>query len=80
MHVRLFASLREALGGEDELELELPDGATAEEAWRHLVRNRMDLAAKRHTMAVAVNRRYAPFDARLDDGDELVFLPPVGGG
>jgi molybdopterin converting factor subunit 1 len=80
VHVRLFASLREALGGEDERELELPDGATAEDAWRHLVRHRIDLAAKRHTMAVAINRRYAPFDAALDEGDELVFLPPVGGG
>jgi molybdopterin converting factor subunit 1 len=80
VHVRLFASLREALGGEDELDLELPDGATAEEAWRQLVRHRIDLAAKRHTMAVAINRRYAPFEAPLDEGDELVFLPPVGGG
>jgi molybdopterin converting factor small subunit len=27
-----------------------------------------------------VNRRYAPFDTPLEDGDEVVFIPPVSGG
>jgi molybdopterin converting factor subunit 1 len=80
VRIRLFASLREALGGEDHIELELPDEATAEDAWRRLVRHRMDMAAKRHTMALAINRRYAPFDTRLNEGDEVVFMPPVSGG
>lgn len=79
VRLRLFASLREALG-HDEVELDLPDGATAEEAWRRLVRGHLDLAARHHTMAVAINRRYAPFETPLNDGDELVFLPPVSGG
>ena len=28
----------------------------------------------------SINRRYAPFDTVLSDGDELVFIPPVSGG
>lgn len=46
------------------------------------------LLAERHpalarllpTCAVAINRAYAAADARLADGDELAFIPPVGGG
>jgi sulfur-carrier protein len=77
--VRLFASLREAAGrGEAELSLE-PD-ATAEHAWQALVREHPALAARRASLAASVNRRYAPFDTALADGDEVVFIPPVSGG
>jgi molybdopterin converting factor subunit 1 len=79
VRVRLFASLREA-AGRSELELDLPSGASAEDAWRALARSHPPLAAKRPSLAASVNRRYAPFDTRLDDGDEVVFIPPVSGG
>lgn len=81
IRVRLFAAIREALGREA-VELSLPEGATAEDAWRELTR--LDgggtLAARRLNLAAAVNRRYAKFDAPLNDGDEVVFIPPVSGG
>lgn len=81
VRVRLFAAIREALGREV-VDLNLPDGATAEDAWRELAR--IDgggaLAARRHNLAAAVNRRYAKFDAPLQEGDEVVFIPPVSGG
>jgi molybdopterin synthase sulfur carrier subunit len=77
--VRLFASLREALG-RGELQLELPEAATPEDAWRALVGVRPALAERRASLAVAVNREYAPFDRRLAAGDEVVFIPPVSGG
>ena len=79
VRVRLFASLREALGHE-RLELELPAGATPDDAWRRLTGERPELLAKRRGLAAAVNRRYAAFDEPLADGDELVFIPPVSGG
>ena len=79
VRVRLFASLREA-AGVPEAELELPDGASPEDAWRALSDRFPALAARRQSLAAAVNRRYAPFDAPLADGDELVFVPPVSGG
>jgi molybdopterin converting factor subunit 1 len=77
--VRLFASLREA-AGRPEVFLELPAGATAEEAWQRLAGDFPALAPRRASLAVSVNRQYAGFDAALDDGDELVFIPPVSGG
>ena len=77
--VRLFASLREAVG-RSELQLELPEAATSEDAWRALVGFHPALAERRASLAVAVNREYAAFDQRLTAGDEVVFIPPVSGG
>ena len=79
VRVRLFASLREATG-RDEIPLDLPEGSTADDAWRHLCEAHPGLRARRRSLAAAVNRRYAPFETPLEDGDELVFIPPVAGG
>jgi molybdopterin synthase sulfur carrier subunit len=81
VRVRLFAAIREALGRE-QVELNLSSGATPEDAWRELLRldERGLLAARRLNLAAAVNRRYTKFDAPLNEGDELVFIPPVSGG
>jgi molybdopterin synthase catalytic subunit len=79
VRVRLFASLREA-AGRGELELELPEGATADQAWQALAADYPSLAGRRASLMAAVNRRYAGFDAPLEDGDEVSFIPPVSGG
>ncbi|HEU0093096.1 MAG TPA: molybdopterin converting factor subunit 1 [Vicinamibacteria bacterium] len=79
VRIRLFASLREAVG-RSEVELDLPNGATAEEAWERLAGEHPELAPRRARLTAAVNRTYAPFDTPLRDGDELVFVPPVSGG
>ena len=79
VRVRLFASLREAVGT-SEVELDLPEGATAETAWQRLADAHATLAPRRARLTAAVNRRYALFDVPLRDGDELVFVPPVSGG
>jgi molybdopterin converting factor subunit 1 len=77
--VRLFASLREA-AGQERLELELPAGASVEDAWRNLAQRQPALEPRRQALAAAVNRTYAGFDAALADGDEVAFIPPVSGG
>jgi molybdopterin converting factor subunit 1 len=79
VRVRLFASLREAVG-RAEVTLDLPDGATADEAWQRLAGEDPSLAARRGSLMAAVNRSYAGFDTKLADGDELSFIPPVSGG
>jgi molybdopterin synthase sulfur carrier subunit len=79
VRVRLFASLREAVG-RSELELELPAGATPEMAWERLAALAPSLAGRRQSLSAAVNRCYVRFDAPLADGDEVVFIPPVSGG
>jgi len=77
--VRFFAALREIVGA-TETGLELAQGATPEDAFRALAAAHPALAARRASLAVALNRRYARFDAALCDGDEIVFIPPVSGG
>jgi len=79
VRVRLFASLREAIG-QGEVELDLPAHATAEDAWARLASDYPALTDRRPRLTAAINRRYAPFDSPLSDGDELVFVPPVSGG
>jgi molybdopterin converting factor subunit 1 len=77
--VRLFATLREE-AGVDRVALDLSAGATAEGAWRALVAQHPALAARRPHLTAAVNRKYAPWDGTLADGDEIAFIPPVSGG
>lgn len=79
MTVRLFAALRESVGRSD-VALELPEGATPEDAFRSLADRLPALRERRAHLSAAVNRRYASFDARLREGDEVVFIPPVSGG
>lgn len=77
--VRLFAAAREAFGRE-RLRLRVPPEST--------VRSLRNLLCQLHPgtdnilaqSAPAVNREYAGPDTPLSDGDEVAFLPPVGGG
>lgn len=77
--VRLFARLRDVTGA-SELARELPDGSTARTLWDGLAAEFAELVDYRGTVSVAVNEEYAKMDARLADGDEVAFLPPVSGG
>jgi sulfur-carrier protein len=79
VRVRLFASLRETVGA-GELSLDLAEGARVEDAWAALSARHPELHARRRSLAAAVNRCYADFDAPLSAGDEVVFIPPVSGG
>ena len=79
VNVRLFARLRDIAGAAD-LARELPGGATAGTVWSLLADEHPELAAYRGAVSVAVNAEYARMDARIADGDEVAFLPPVSGG
>jgi molybdopterin synthase catalytic subunit len=78
VHVRLFASYREA-AGVGHIELELPAGATVKDAIAEIVRAHPLIAGGR-TVVIARNREYAKPDEVLADGDELALIPPVSGG
>lgn len=74
----LFATYRD-MAGAGELDLELPDGATAGDLVERL-RARDGLGAMPAEPALAVNQVYAPLSTGLADGDEVALLPPVAGG
>ena len=77
--VRLFARLRD-LAGAGELVREVPAPATVRSVWQALVSELPALQEYERTMSVAVNADYAKMSARVSDGDEVAFLPPVSGG
>lgn len=79
MQVRVlcFASAREALGS-DQLELELPDGATVGDALEALSGRAPSLLEL--PLAFAVNQDYGDRATVLGDGDELALIPPISGG
>lgn len=74
-----FAQYAEFLG-RTELELTLPAGSTVS----HLVeRVRADAPGGSQLPErplVASNKRHVKPDCAIEDGDELAFLPPLGGG
>ena len=79
VRLRLFARLRE-LSGKSELHLEVPDGWDAAALWRVLTEQYPALAPYTASVSCAVNEEYAKLNTRLNEGDEVAFLPPVSGG
>lgn len=77
--VKLFASLREAVGCE-EVAVRLPEGASTRDLLDHLGATYPAVAAQRGALAVAVNLELSRPERRLAPGDEVALLPPVGGG
>ena len=81
IRVRYFASLREALGPDERVEL--PAGGTAAAA-RDLLLARggrhAEVLARGRAVRCAVNQTMADENTPLADGDELAFFPPVTGG
>ncbi len=77
--VKYFAALRETTGREQEA-VELPDGATVEAARDVLAERYPAVARLLPSCAAAVNRAYVQPSATLAEGDELAFIPPLGGG
>lgn len=81
MKVRaLFFGMLKDAAGAPEAELELPEGATAEDAFLAAAARWPELARHRRSTVLAVNERYALPSDTLQDGDEVAFLPPVSGG
>jgi MoaE-MoaD fusion protein len=79
VRVRLFAMQRETAGTK-QVALDLPAGATVEDAWSALVAGIPALAPGRPTVRFAVNGAYADAATELADGDEIACIPPVSGG
>jgi molybdopterin synthase catalytic subunit/molybdopterin converting factor small subunit len=76
--VRCFATLREL--AVDRTTLTLAAGAVVADAWAELAGAHPGLVPHRPFVRAARNGAYAGWDAVLEDGDQVAFLPPVSGG
>ena len=79
IHIRYFASLREIVGQSEE-QLTLPEEASVAEARAALLTRYPRLQPIMERCLCAVNRGYVAPETTLHEGDELVFIPPMGGG
>lgn len=82
VRVRYFASLREALGAEESVELD--DRTATVAALRDALLARggrhADVLDRARPVRAALNRTLVPESAALSEGDEVGFFPPVTGG
>ncbi len=83
IQLKFFASLREAVGTSSETLTVSADVQTAGQV-RELLRARggvwSEALAEGRALRVAVNQEMADASARLSEGCELAFFPPVTGG
>jgi MoaE-MoaD fusion protein len=79
VRVRLFARQREIVGART-VELELPPGSTADDAWAAIAALHPELAPSRPYVRFAVDGVYADASTALGDGAEVACIPPVSGG
>jgi len=79
VRVKFFAILRER-AGTSEVEKEIAAGSTVADLWRQLQKDYPKLDVPGIRLLYAVNRDYVNMDQKLNDHDEVVFIPPVSGG
>lgn len=77
--VKLFAAYQEVFGV-PELRRQFPAGTTAIAVLEALVGDRPELASWREVTRFGVNLAFVAPETTLQDGDEIVLIPPVSGG
>lgn len=79
INVKLFAAYQEAFGLA-ELSLELPPETPVIAVLEQLIQEHPELEKWRGLTRFGINLQFVQPDAILQEGDELVLIPPVSGG
>lgn len=77
--IKFFVAPREVIGT-GEIEQELAAGSTVGELIDLLTKEYPSLRARTRFISVTVNRAYVGMQTKLQDGDAIICLPPIGGG
>lgn len=77
--LKLFAVYQETLGMPEKT-MTLPVGTTAGEVRDRLIKSHPSLAQWKNLTRFGINLQFADENTVLQDGDELVLIPPVSGG
>ena len=75
----MFAGLRELIG-QQEIAVDLPEGASVGDLRERLRRDIPRLASFLPSLVCAVNEEYRLPEYPLHDGDEVALIPPISGG
>ncbi len=76
----LFFGLTRDLTGFDQEQMELPEGESLNDLWRHYEARFPRLKEMSGSLLAAVNQEIVERSWPLRDGDEVAFMPPVSGG
>ena len=79
VRVQFYAQLRELIGL-NELELELPQGATVCELLENIYSQKPALRAHDKSILVAAGLEFVDRNYKLNPGEEIAIMPPVQGG
>ncbi|MBE9049388.1 MoaD/ThiS family protein [Nostocales cyanobacterium LEGE 11386] len=77
--VKLFAAYQEACGV-SELVLEFPHGTSVSAVCDRLIAEHPELTQWRDVTRFGINLIFVEPDSLLQNGDEVVLIPPVSGG
>jgi sulfur-carrier protein len=77
--VKLFAAYQEAYGV-PELKLEFPQGTPVKAVCEYIIDERPELSRWRDITRYGINLLFVEPDTLLQNGDEVVLVPPVSGG
>ncbi len=77
--VKLFAIYQEVYGV-NELVWDFPDGTTVQAVCDRLITQHPKLSKWREITRFGVNLQFVEPDTILQNGDEVVLIPPVNGG
>jgi molybdopterin synthase sulfur carrier subunit len=79
VNIKLFAVYQEACGV-SELVWEFPQGTTVSAVCDRLIAEHPQLSKWRDVTRFGINLIFVQPDTLLQDGDEVVLIPPVSGG
>jgi molybdopterin synthase sulfur carrier subunit len=77
--VKLFAAYQDAYGV-PELSLEIPTGQTVAQICDRLISDHPELSGFKEITRFGVNLQFVEPDTVVQNGDEIVLIPPVSGG
>jgi len=77
--LKLFAAYQEAYGV-SEIQLQLTPATPVKEVLQQLITEKPELEKWRDVTRFGVNLQFVDGDTPLQNGDELVLIPPVSGG
>ncbi|MGF1601978.1 MAG: MoaD/ThiS family protein [Thermosynechococcaceae cyanobacterium] len=77
--VKLFAAYQEAYG-QPEVVLELPEGTTMGEVCDRICAPYPELKTLKPITRYGINLAFVEADTPIQNGDEVVLIPPVSGG
>lgn len=77
--LKLFAAYQEAVGVAD-MVMELPEAVTVGELCDRICTQYPDLKRWQDLTRFGINLQFVEANTLLNDGDEVVFIPPVSGG